>query len=325
MIRFAILLLILWASSTNAASFDCANARTNMENAICNDVELSQLDEKLSTEYKKSRTKLSSTSEQQLIASQRSWLKFFSIYCFVDINAAPVSKADATICLVRAFKDRINDLVETGESIGGFNTFTAIDHNIRVLKDSQSIYVLERKFIQVNETNPFANALNRYLKFKEKTDLQDERGIESYDIKLSKISPDWLYKQTLSEIFTGAYPTSSSDCGLYSIEQGRAIKISDIFLSNAWLHVFESVTREHFSELAKKEKDFDMSMVSDFRPGITQPSSLFPYCLNKKGIELYGFLPHVVRAFDGVIIEWPLLNKLLTPYALEQVKKMGGS
>jgi hypothetical protein len=164
--------------------------------------------------------------------------------------------------------------------------------------------------------------LNNYLSFKEKADLPDERGTESYDVTLKQISPDWLYKQVFSEVMTGAYPTSNTECGLFSIKQSRPLKISDIFEGNTWQHVFATVIKKHFFNLAKKDKDFDLTMVSDTHLNVTQSSSLFTFCLSQKGIELFGFLPHVVRAFDGVTIEWHSLNNALTPYAQEQIKKL---
>lgn len=324
MIQFAILLISLWTSSSYSASFDCIKARSNIEKAICNDTELSQLDEKLDAEYKVSRLKLSPSSVNVLVASQRSWLKFIATYCFIDSNAAPLSNTEVKSCLSRAFKDRINDLLKTGDRAGGFKTFIAIDHNIRVLKENQSVYALERKFIQVDDDSPTASILNSYLGFKEKANLPNERGTESYDIQLSQISPDWLYKQEFIEVFTGAYPTNNKACGLFSLKLGRPLEIADIFHGSAWQQVFETMIKKHFLDLAKNNQDFDITMVSDFQPRVTQPTSSFSYCLNKKGIELDGFLPHVIRAYDGVLIEWSLLSNLLTPYALNQVKKMGG-
>ena len=324
--KFSTLIFIFYTSifltQSYAASFDCTKARSNIEIAICDDAQLSQLDEKLAKEYKSSRAKLSAASNKVLTASQRSWLKFTATYCFIDTNASSVSGSEATSCLVKAYKDRIADLSKTGKIVGEYITFTAIDHHIRVLKDKEAVYVIKRKFTQVNDDTPAIKNLNRYLSFKEKAVLPDERGTESYDIQLTQISPDWLYKQEFSEIFTGAYPTNETKCGVYSMSQNRLLKVSDFFQNTTWEKIFETESKKHFFDLAKTEKDFDITIVSDFRPSIALSSSLFKYCLSKKGIELYGFLPHVARAYDGVTVSWTSLSKVLTPYAQEQVKKM---
>lgn len=322
MIRIVILLMSVWTGAGIAASFDCSKALSSMEKAICGDTQLSQLDVELASVYKNARQKLSPTSSHILVTSQRSWLRFNSTYCFIDINAGSVSAPEATRCLIHAYKDRIKDLANTGQILGPFKTFTAIDHHIRVTKAKDAVYVIQRTFTQVDDVTPEGKNLNNYLSFKEKADLPDERGTESYAVTLKHISPDWLYKQIFSETMTGAYPTSETECGLFSIKQGRPLKVSDFFEGNAWQHVFATMTKQHFLELAKKEKDFDIAMVSDTQWNITKPSNPFTFCLNQKGIELVGFLPHVVRAYDGVTIAWHSLNHALTPYAKAQVKKL---
>jgi uncharacterized protein len=322
MIRIVILLMSVWTTAGFAASFDCSKARSSMEKAICGNSQLSQLDEELASVYKNARLKLSPTSNNILVTGQRSWLRFNSTYCFIDTNAGLVPMPEATRCLIDAYQDRIKDLTKTGEILGPFKTFTAIDHHIRVTKEKEAVYIVKRTFTQVDDVTPEGKILNNYLSFKEKADLPDERGTESYDVTLKKISPDWLYKQVFSEIMTGAYPTSDTECGLFSVKQSRSLKISDIFEGNAWRQVFATVTKKHFLELAKKEKDFDVTMVSHAHLSAIKSSSPFTFCLTQKGIEIFGFLPHVVRAYDGVTIEWHSLSQALTPYAREQVKKL---
>lgn len=314
--------MALWSGAGVAASFDCKQAKSNMEKAICENTQLSQLDEKLAFEYKAARSKLSLESNQALVKSQRSWLRFTSTYCFIDMDASPASSDDAKNCLVSAFQERVKDLERTGNKIGKFKTYTAIDHHIQIAKEQKTVYTIERKFMQVDDATPSGNRLNEFLKFKDQADLPDGRGTESYDTKLTKISPDWFYKQVSSEMFTGAYPTSETECGLYSISNEKPLRLSDIFKGQAWQKIFETETKTHFIELAKREKDFDMTMIHDFHPRKFKPSSPFTYCLNKNGIELTGFLPHAVRAYDGVTITWKSLESVTTPYAQEQIKNL---
>jgi uncharacterized protein len=64
--------IVIYTTSVNAASFDCAKASSIVEQTICNNKELSEIDIKLSTLY---RSALSQTSQQNSIrAAQRSWL-----------------------------------------------------------------------------------------------------------------------------------------------------------------------------------------------------------------------------------------------------------
>lgn len=311
---------IAHSNPTEAASFDCQKARTNMERTICSSPALSKLDETLSLAYKTARAELSSTAQATLVSSQRSWLRFIGVYCLLDTQAAAVSQREATECLLRVYQSRIKELNETGKIVAGFKTFTAIDNHIRVTKAQEAVYVVERKFIQVDDTTDTGRSLNAYLGFANQPELTEDRGAESFDTQLSQRSADWLLKQTHIEIFTGAYPSSQTECGIYSLSKQRPLKIGDIFQSREWSAIIERAVRQHFEQLAKTEKEFDPSLVSGLE-SIHQPgASPFSFCLNAEGIELSGFLPHVIRNFDGVTISWKVLEKDLTPYALKQIR-----
>nr|WP_284694527.1 lysozyme inhibitor LprI family protein [Geomonas sp. Red32] len=56
-----------------AAGFDCSKAKTKMEKLLCDDLELSSADDRLSQLYKKVLAK--SKERDKLIAAQREWLK----------------------------------------------------------------------------------------------------------------------------------------------------------------------------------------------------------------------------------------------------------
>ena len=69
-IVFGAFLLI---TSLSAASFNCQKASTFIENTICNDAELSKLDEELASSYKKIWNSLSDKTD--LKKDQFDWLK----------------------------------------------------------------------------------------------------------------------------------------------------------------------------------------------------------------------------------------------------------
>ena len=68
----ATLFATLWSLPAVAASFDCSKATTETEIAICNDDELSALDELVSTSYNLSRK--ASSDKQKLLSEQRAWI-----------------------------------------------------------------------------------------------------------------------------------------------------------------------------------------------------------------------------------------------------------
>ena len=81
------------STKSDAASFDCNKAKTNIENMICNSSELSMLDEQLNYEYKIILNKIN--LKDDFVKEQYRWIKDRS-KC-KDIN-----------CLRKKYKARLN-------------------------------------------------------------------------------------------------------------------------------------------------------------------------------------------------------------------------
>ena len=96
--KYFIVICLLISTPISAASFDCAKANAKIESTICNNKELSGLDELLHEEYKK---KLTLTDESKsVIAEQRFWISNIRARC------------PNTECLIKAYLDRITQLKE---------------------------------------------------------------------------------------------------------------------------------------------------------------------------------------------------------------------
>jgi uncharacterized protein len=92
-LRLLAILLVLFAShSVQAASFDCAKAQTKVEELICADAELSQLDEELARAY--TTALLDKKQADAIREAQKLWLK--------SRNECP----DAN-CIKRAYEMRL--------------------------------------------------------------------------------------------------------------------------------------------------------------------------------------------------------------------------
>lgn len=96
----AILALFLLAPAAQAASFDCAQASTEIEHRICGDAELSALDETLGDRYVRALAK--ADDPRAVKTGQRAWLRGPRDAC-----------ADAT-CMKAAYAARIADLTKIG-------------------------------------------------------------------------------------------------------------------------------------------------------------------------------------------------------------------
>jgi uncharacterized protein len=79
-----------------AASFDCKKAGNKIERTICQDPEISMLDEELSKAYKVLRAK-----EKEVVKEQRAWLKIRN-------------KCGDTACLKKIYSERVAELVSRG-------------------------------------------------------------------------------------------------------------------------------------------------------------------------------------------------------------------
>ena len=316
--------IMLTASTSQAASFDCAKATSRMEKAICGNPQLSGMDEALGASYARAKGRLSAQASNMLSRGQVSWLRFTSSYCFVDYDASPATSADANKCLIDAFGARIKELDASGNMVAGFKTYVMVNDAIKVSQAEKFIYTIQRTYPQVDGDSEKAIKLNRFLADIEVAKLDDSRGSESYRVSLKSPTSDWLVKELQTDNMIGAYPNMMNTCTVYSLGLNRAVRVADIFTDPAWQRVAKDAARDHFKALARKEKDFQLDMVSGYEQFELGPEKDFPYCIGSKGIVAEGFLPHVVQAFDGVTIGWGAFKDLLTPYARQQVQELVG-
>lgn len=95
-----LVLAACWAflsSSALPASFDCKDAATPLEEAICADPQLSRSDEEMTDYYTKLKNSLSTDRAQELLVEQRAWLKTRTRSC-------PNS---SVACISKLYSDRI--------------------------------------------------------------------------------------------------------------------------------------------------------------------------------------------------------------------------
>lgn len=107
-----------------AASFDCAKARTPFERAICDNADLSRADERLAKTYATAIGGLSDTALNALRADQRAWLDYAQRACTDD--AAVVTQGDydrsGITCLNDVFDSR-SRVLETSRMIAGMRFY----------------------------------------------------------------------------------------------------------------------------------------------------------------------------------------------------------
>ena len=290
-----------------------------MERLICSDTELSTLDETLGKEYKSARARLSVSTAKIFVNGQLSWLRFHASYCFITHDASPAGLAQAKRCFAEAYSQRIKELQATGHLLRGMKTFVTIEAALNISTAAQSIYAIQRSYLQLDSDAITARKINHYLAFRTKIDPNETRGYESYIVRLTDLSQDWLLKTNGWETMMGAYPSGGTECGVYALSLDRPLRIQDVFSNVAWKAIAKQFTEAHFIALAKEQKDFDVSMLHGYAQFDLAPSAEFTFCLDADGFNVDGFLPHVARALDGVTLPWSIFFKQLTPYAREQI------
>jgi uncharacterized protein YecT (DUF1311 family) len=96
----ALLLSVVFVTPALSASFDCGKAQTKVEQLVCNNPALSNLDDELAHAYQTSLER--ADTRQKAIGEQKRWIK--------DARNACVD----TDCLVHAYQHRIEELAEEG-------------------------------------------------------------------------------------------------------------------------------------------------------------------------------------------------------------------
>jgi uncharacterized protein YecT (DUF1311 family) len=95
----AITLSIIF-SIAEAASFDCAQARSKIEKLICTNTELSKLDSALGRAYANALSDLPSDDVQDLVKSQQTWIKSVRNKC-LEVE-----------CLQDSYRARLEELMD---------------------------------------------------------------------------------------------------------------------------------------------------------------------------------------------------------------------
>lgn len=110
----AAMLALLSCAGARAASFDCRQAKTPMERAICGNAALSALDERMAQSYQRAMAALSPAGGAALKTSQRTWLRYVPQVC----RPAPPTQAPDVACLTKELQQRVQRLDQAGVKLG---------------------------------------------------------------------------------------------------------------------------------------------------------------------------------------------------------------
>lgn len=111
----ALALFLLPAAATRAAALDCADAKTPLDRALCADPSAKAADAAMTKAYEVLSARLKDSAKDQLLQSQRTWLKSRTYLC-------PDRGKELATCLVTINFQRqrfLEGLPETGPGSGG--------------------------------------------------------------------------------------------------------------------------------------------------------------------------------------------------------------
>lgn len=312
---------LLGAGATQAASFDCTKVAMRMERAICDNPQLSGLDEELDLAYRNAKNRLSPEGWKKFARGQVSWLRFHSTHCFVDRQARAVAGTEAARCLIEAYRQRIRDIEDSGREFAGLKTLVVVDNQINVSPRTPSVASVERRYVQIDGESRLASRLNEYLL----PGLSPPGGgSEVSRTTLAVPTEDWFYRQEDNTSVSGSYSRSHRFCSVYSKSQDRLLFVRDFFSHEDWKKIAERQVRQHFLTLSWRDPRFAPELLEQLSlaPLDKGPNQVFLDCFDADGIRLSGFLPQTAAAFDGVTVSWEALSEVLTPYARQHLDKL---
>jgi len=117
-------------ATTQAASFDCAKASSNIEKLICSNPKLSTLDEELDKSYKGALSNSRLGKTDQIVSAQKQWLK------------QTRNKCTDELCLNTSYSSRIKELKEVYQFFGVYQGLSRACEN-SILKFSPMTITLD--------------------------------------------------------------------------------------------------------------------------------------------------------------------------------------
>ncbi len=195
----AVIAIFVVPSVIFAASFDCGKATTEIEKLICGNDELSKLDESLNKAYLQALNR--TDIKQQIIESQRQWLKYERNACH---NAE---------CVKTAYKTRIKDLSLMSPS--GKKALPANRKSRTIANRDITETRVTSLAVTSDGTRIITGDENGSIKIWKKDDLSMLLAIPGHRYRTSQVivSPDDRY--------IVSYSTSDDDVNVWELPSGR--------------------------------------------------------------------------------------------------------
>lgn len=330
---FLILPLILifnaFSIQTNAASFNCKKAIHLHEKLICNNPDLSKLDEELDLTYKKNLMHLSKKAQKIVVDGQRSWLVYWVKACNVDKNSTKVGPFNVG-CSINKYKERVNTFLKNRFIYKNkYETFQIERYDaILVPKDDRfarySLYVLSYPQLDIEDLEgpelAFAKNLNMWIFSKFNIQLEDYRYSDlEYILTMHPLSKNIL---GIKEVFSPyGHGTPHGDwvenAYFFNTAQMKEIYSENVLIGDEWSNVVSQYIVNSLT-VGKKCLDSDIT-AKDFTKLIRNNVN---WWFIKEGLQFnfprYTVAPYVCGIVTAVA-PWKILKPYMTDFAKMEI------
>lgn len=167
------------------ASFECLKASNSIEKTICNNQELSSLDDKMSATYKNVKEIYSPEFfKKNILRDQQTWLKSLKSNCSKDVDK----------CLIETYKKRIDILLSATQKEKGYLIFSgkidSADPFFRRINDrgavtilSENLFYVDNESIMSDSTPPRCERSNSFYR---KSDNKELANNDLFEMTLLK-------------------------------------------------------------------------------------------------------------------------------------------
>lgn len=284
--------LSLGAMPAQAASFDCGQAATPFEHAICDNPDLSAADERLAKTFATAIGGLSKSALSDLRGSQRGWLDYARRAC--TRTAEPMTKGrydeQGVSCLVDLFAAR-SQVLESSRMIDGLRLYPIARYaawpDPAEAGNPQSYWAVARHelaMVQIDADTGYAHALNDLVRA-EGTHISGafapQEGAEAAEddtssdttntILVEEVAGDNRITLLVNTYWYGhgaAHGNYSISYRHYLKQQGRFLEARDLFAGDGWQQALldlavEAARAEHGDNLMLDDTSYIAEAVVD--------------------------------------------------------------
>lgn len=322
---FLALLIALGVAGSHAASFDCKAAGATQEHFICNNPELSRLDEAMAEAYRKHVAQLSDPARAAVRESQRSWLAYWPRSCSTSVGKVELSALQLA-CAVDSYRARLGalQLRPPAEGLVAYRVSESQFAPPRERDGQPSRNQISYPQLEATPGKPSPDwlpSLNAWLardRSKWRSSL-DNQSDGSLSVELRRLTPEAAYATERNEFYGhgAAHPMSWLSHHHFLLAQRRELQAFDVFRDESWkLQIGQRV----LDDLQRRLRgDLQVAGLKELIGIIEKPSS-WSFSTGKVEFHFnpYEVGPYAV-GFVTVAIPAAALQRYLTPLGLRLI------